>query len=162
MSFYSANELVSSSGSYEGSWTVVNDVLTYTAPSNKEGSLTVTLASRYSSDNSEIIDIDGTPVSSFTDSVSVTSNDVVSVIPTLTGPSALGVEVMYSPTESLTPASTEDYAGELDSVSGTGGAVDNNPTTSLYNASRIFLKGSDAGTGGQGFNILKIMIIGFF
>ena len=103
MSFYSANELVSSSGSYEGSWTVVNDVLTYTAPSNKGGSLTVTLASRYSSDNSAIIDIDGTPVSSFTGTVSVSANDVVSVIPTLAGPSALGVEVMYSPTESLTP-----------------------------------------------------------
>ena len=54
--------------------------------------------------------------------------------------------------DSVAP-STGDYAGELDGASGTGGAVDNNPTTSLYNASRVYLKGSDAGTGGQGFNI---------
>ena len=103
MPYFTKEQLVASI-SYQGTWSVVDDLLNYVTPSDMEGTLAVSVSSRYAS-RSPITDMDGNVVGSFSGSVAVSENDRVVITPTIAGASASGTDVYYLPTESLSPVS---------------------------------------------------------
>lgn len=127
MPFYKANTLALNNAGFEGTWNYSGDILTYITPADRTGSLQVELASRYS-DGSAIIDIDGSTVPSYSDTISVAAGSTVTVVPTITGSSATGVEVMYNPTESLTTVVDPDATARFVVPAGLSGSYDANTT----------------------------------
>ena len=105
---YLTKEQLDNDDSFLGTWSVVNDLLNYTTPTDMQGTIAISVASRYDA-NTPIIDMDGNTVGSFSGSVSVSSEDVVVITPTIAGASAPGTDVYYDPTETLSavvPAGT--------------------------------------------------------